>query len=191
MFDLDQAIAEWRKQMLAAGIQSPVPLDELEMHLRDEIERQTQSGLSAQLAFESAVQRIGQAKTLKSEFAKTDRTKAMARRGLKRFLIIVFSASVVALNINLASELKAICLIDLLLLSFFLSFTASSQTPGNAADSKRRSRMAWAGQLLMGLCGLLIVFSSHSIFSLMTAISICILFVLALRQQTRATTARS
>ena len=39
MFDLEQSIRNWRKQMLAAGIKSPVPLDELEIHLRDEIER--------------------------------------------------------------------------------------------------------------------------------------------------------
>ena len=38
MFDLEQAIAEWRKQMLAAGIKAPVPLDELESHLREEVE---------------------------------------------------------------------------------------------------------------------------------------------------------
>jgi len=37
MFDLEQAIIAWRQQMLAAGIKSPVPLEELENHLRDEI----------------------------------------------------------------------------------------------------------------------------------------------------------
>ncbi len=30
MFDLENAIADWRRQMLAAGIQTPVPLEELE-----------------------------------------------------------------------------------------------------------------------------------------------------------------
>ena len=39
MFDLEQSITNWRKQMLAAGIKSPVPLEELEIHLREEIER--------------------------------------------------------------------------------------------------------------------------------------------------------
>jgi hypothetical protein len=45
MFNLEQSIIEWRKQMLAAGIKTPVPLDELEIHLREEIERQMASGL--------------------------------------------------------------------------------------------------------------------------------------------------
>jgi|SRR5437867_1623996 len=32
---LEKAIAEWRRQMLAAGVKTPVPLDELGSHLRD------------------------------------------------------------------------------------------------------------------------------------------------------------
>jgi hypothetical protein len=56
--------------MLAAGIKTPVPLEELEIHLRDEIERQAASGLNAQKAFEIATEKIGQAHTLKLEFKK-------------------------------------------------------------------------------------------------------------------------
>jgi hypothetical protein len=70
MFDLEQSIADWRKQMLAAGIQTPVPLDELETHLREEIEQQMKSGINSQQAFENSVHRIGHADELKSEFKK-------------------------------------------------------------------------------------------------------------------------
>ena len=70
MFNLEQAIAEWRRQMLAAGIKTPVPLEELEIHLREEIERQVQSGTEAQSALEAAVQKIGRAGVLKNEFQK-------------------------------------------------------------------------------------------------------------------------
>lgn len=70
MLDLEKLIAEWRKQMLAAGIKSPVPLEELEIHLREEIKRQTKSGLNEQRAFEIAVQQIGSGKVLQLEFAK-------------------------------------------------------------------------------------------------------------------------
>jgi hypothetical protein len=72
MFDLEQSIAQWRQQMLAAGIKSPVPLEELESHLRDEIERQTQSGASEQEAFQQTVLEIGQANELKAEFVKNN-----------------------------------------------------------------------------------------------------------------------
>ena len=70
MFDLEKQIVEWRKQMLAAGIKSPVPLEELEIHLREEIERQIKSGQNEQQAFEIAVQIIGNANMLKNEFKK-------------------------------------------------------------------------------------------------------------------------
>jgi hypothetical protein len=70
MFDLEQAVADWRRQMLAAGIQTPVPLEELEIHLRDEIERQVKSGMRQQKAFELATRQIGQAGVLKKEFKK-------------------------------------------------------------------------------------------------------------------------
>ncbi len=74
MFDLEKPIADWRQQMLTAGIKSPTPLEELEIHLREEIERQVKSGLNDQDAFNFAVQKIGQASALKSEFAKAGGT---------------------------------------------------------------------------------------------------------------------
>ena len=44
MFNLGKAIAEWREETLAAGIGTPVPLDELENHLREDVKNQIQSG---------------------------------------------------------------------------------------------------------------------------------------------------
>ncbi len=79
MFNLEQAIPEWRRQMLAAGIKTPVPLEELESHLRDEIERQMKSGLSAQQAFGIAMKKIGQARELKREFKKVSAPMEMQK----------------------------------------------------------------------------------------------------------------
>lgn len=70
MFNLEQSIAEWRKQMLAAGIKSPVPLEELESHLREEIEAQVHSGKNEQQAFEATVLHMGQGQELRIEFSK-------------------------------------------------------------------------------------------------------------------------
>jgi hypothetical protein len=72
MFDLEKSIADWRQQMLAAGIKMPVPLEELEIHLREEIERQVKSGLNEQNAFEISAQTIGEVRSLKIEFKKID-----------------------------------------------------------------------------------------------------------------------
>ena len=68
MFDLEQSMAEWRRQMLAAGIVSPEVLDELEMHLRDDVEAQESAGLSTQEAFALAAKRMGQPGNIKTEF---------------------------------------------------------------------------------------------------------------------------
>jgi uncharacterized membrane protein YciS (DUF1049 family) len=70
VFDLETAVADWRRQMLAAGIQAPVPLDELENHLREEIERGIKSGLDEAQAVTRAVQSIGQIGALRNEFNK-------------------------------------------------------------------------------------------------------------------------
>jgi hypothetical protein len=70
MFNVEKSISEWRKQMLAAGIKTPAPLAELEIHLREEIERQVKSGLSEQNAFEIAAEKTGRPRELKTEFRK-------------------------------------------------------------------------------------------------------------------------
>jgi hypothetical protein len=70
MFEIEQSVADWRQQMLAAGIRSPVPLEELESHLREQVERHMQAGFSAQTAFECAVKLIGPGDALKGEFEK-------------------------------------------------------------------------------------------------------------------------
>ena len=72
--------------MLAAGIKSPVPLEELEIHLREEIERQMKSGSNEQKAFEISVQQIGQPKVLDNEFKKSERT-FMKRIGINPWLL--------------------------------------------------------------------------------------------------------
>ena len=70
MFDLEQSIAAWRRQMLAAGVKNPNDLDELESHLREEVKRQTRLGASTKRAFEVATECIGQPAALQCEFAK-------------------------------------------------------------------------------------------------------------------------
>jgi hypothetical protein len=70
MFNLDQAIAEWRRQMVAAGIKTPATLEELENHLREDVEEQRRSGINAQDAFKVAAQRVGPPGALKAEFRK-------------------------------------------------------------------------------------------------------------------------
>jgi hypothetical protein len=86
MFNLDQCIVEWRLQMIAGGIASPVPLDELESHLRDDVAEQVRLGVGAPQAFEAAVQRLGHAHSLKLEFNKVG---TVERKQMKRVLAVI------------------------------------------------------------------------------------------------------
>lgn len=87
MFDLDQAIADWRRQMAHQGITDPDVLDELESHLRDVFEELVQWGLNPQEALEAAVRQMGQAESLTVEFKRAHgRIRALVRR-LKSFAL--------------------------------------------------------------------------------------------------------
>lgn len=78
MFSLDEEITKWRRLMLAKHVASAEALDELECHLRDDVAEQLRAGLSAEMAFEAAVERIGQANLLRREFEKIDETPEVA-----------------------------------------------------------------------------------------------------------------
>jgi len=68
MFDLNTAILEWRRRMVGGGVTQPEVLDELESHLREDVERQTRAGAVPEDAFELAAKRLGEAAMLKAEF---------------------------------------------------------------------------------------------------------------------------
>lgn len=115
MFDLEIKIAEWRKQMLAAGIKTPVPLQELESHLRDEIEGQVKSGLAEEEAYTAAVQKIGTAQGLRNEFWKVkDARRAQEAKNVQ----LVAFAGMIAVALMVGS-----CVI------FRIGFASQQSTP--------------------------------------------------------------
>jgi hypothetical protein len=70
MFNLEQAILAWRRQMWAAGIKDPCVVDELESHLREDIRAFVSAGKSEAEAFQLAVLLLGNAGPLRTEFNK-------------------------------------------------------------------------------------------------------------------------
>jgi hypothetical protein len=103
MFNLDQAIIEWRRRMAAGGIKTPAVLDELESHLREDVERQMRTGVSAERAFEEAVKKIGPAGALKNEFKKS------AVAGVWEKLMIAIAALFVAFGVFLSTVTLIFC----------------------------------------------------------------------------------
>lgn len=59
MFDLETAFQEWRRQMSVGGMASRKVLDELEAHLREDVEEQMTRGVNAGEAFASSVANMG------------------------------------------------------------------------------------------------------------------------------------
>jgi hypothetical protein len=70
MFNLEQSISEWRRQMLAAGLKTPTPLNELESHLREDMRALLATTEPEALAFQLAVSRLGTPGPLQTEFNK-------------------------------------------------------------------------------------------------------------------------
>ncbi|MGO8838223.1 MAG: permease prefix domain 1-containing protein [Limisphaerales bacterium] len=141
MFNLEQAIVEWRRQMLAAGIKTPVPLEELESHLREEIEWLVKSGLDEQTAFAAAVQKIGSGHMLRNEFGKVEPARATRRQYF--FLEIIFMAGLLLIPLVTASQ--AFCFKD----GGFSDMTFGQQTAILAA-AVTFSLLAWGMRLGFG-----------------------------------------
>lgn len=88
MSDLETRIATWRQQMLAAGMKAPVPLDELENHLRDAVEHHLNAGADAAVAFEAAVHRLGAPAQLEQEFQQIN-AQTFMKKNLRTILIVI------------------------------------------------------------------------------------------------------
>ena len=72
MFNLNRQILKWRIGLMMRGAFEKADLDELESHLRDEIDALMPLGLSEEEAFYKAAQRLGDAKFLRQEYLKNN-----------------------------------------------------------------------------------------------------------------------
>src|SRR5438045_8324536 len=103
MPSLDQNIAQWRQRMSAGGIKSPAVLDELESHLREDVERRERLGVAKDHALEMAIQQIGQPGALKAEFARSETGEL---KYMKRAIII--SAGIIGVLVGMAFVMPAV-----------------------------------------------------------------------------------
>jgi hypothetical protein len=113
MPDVESQIANWRRDMSSAGIKSTTLLDELEGHLRDDIEHQMRSGEDMERAFAAAAGHIGRARELRSEFQKIQSTLFMnltpaTNRRLRELLVVIALVAIqVALILPVVAKVKA------------------------------------------------------------------------------------
>lgn len=88
MFNLDRAIADWRRHLALNGLHRPELLDELECHLRDDIENNLGAESTLKDAFAHATARIGQPTLLRCEFNKLSVLQLLHERTKQAFLIL-------------------------------------------------------------------------------------------------------
>ena len=73
--------------MLAAGIKTPVPLEELESHLCEEVQKLTASGMKPQVALAAAIKTIGLPIPLQAEFTKVDNKSRLTEQYVIKVLV--------------------------------------------------------------------------------------------------------
>src|ERR1051325_9357779 len=79
-FDLNENISKWRGSLAQSSTVRPEELDELELHLRDSMERLRARDLSEEEAFFVAARRLGTPDTLTREFARANPTRVWQAR---------------------------------------------------------------------------------------------------------------
>jgi len=84
MFDLDTAIGAWRKSLVYKRSIMKEDLDELERHIRDEVEIQVTRGLTEEDAFRRSVRKMGSIPVIDSEYKKIYWGKISRRRKIKQ-----------------------------------------------------------------------------------------------------------
>ncbi len=87
MFDLEKAVAAWRRTLHHRRAFLREDLDELESHLRDHVERLVAQGQPDEEAFRSAVRRMGDYGSIEAEYRKVFWLKLKHKRALLRELI--------------------------------------------------------------------------------------------------------
>jgi hypothetical protein len=150
MFDLEKAIEEWQRQMRAAGIRTPAPLDELESHLREDVATQMTAGCEASQAFQRAVSSLGAPAALQAEFAsarlprehrdRTLRLCCLAAGALVYACPLLLNASRILGQMDSADGRLAMAAFALTLLSLFAGFPACRFLPV-IAEPRTRTRI--------------------------------------------------
>jgi hypothetical protein len=172
MFNLEKSITEWRRQMLSAGIKSPVPLEELEAHLCEEIEQLVKSGRSESEAFRSAVQTIGRARVVHGEFKKIAPSIGATKWKLMEILFAIMASAVPLLICAELFRFKTT--------RSSVDFTFDQQISGLAAMGLF-ALFAWGGRLSYKIFPIVLSKRRRDIITIFCALPVMLWWVVFLR----------
>jgi hypothetical protein len=165
MRNLEEKIADWREQMAAGGVKSPTVLDELESHLREEIDIRLACGDSESDAFERGVVWIGTPGAIQAEFNKVERTGRLPMKiGATVWAVLSLGEAVVLSGLMFSGTLHLLvathifCLAAGYLASFVTGglavYYAYRHWFGNFSTAQRQSverAVLWFSQAAAGL----------------------------------------
>ncbi len=99
MFKLEDRIQDWRRTLSNEDVCDAADLEELELHLREEMANLTETGLSRAEALMIASRRLGDIKTLTQEFAKVNTGTVFRKRllwmsiGILGYMLVTYCAT--------------------------------------------------------------------------------------------------
>jgi len=101
MFELENAVADWRNQITAGGVCTQADVAELEDHLREQTQRLGGGGLTPEEAFLVAARRLGDTASLTHEFRKVNARPMFMRlfwmiAGILVYLLVMSASAAVA-----------------------------------------------------------------------------------------------
>lgn len=176
MFELNQAIAEWRAGCAGQQTMTDTDLEELEGHLREEIDHLVLTGLSEEEGFLIATRRLGDTSTLSKEFAKVNTSEIWKRRTfwmLSGILISLLASSiakvlsgggslllsVMKLNPYVAGVIGSILYIIFFLLLLFLLFLGIRKVATRFYRKNKQASLLFNSAASIILLGILSIFS--------------------------------
>ena len=86
MFDLEKAIGSWRRQFRYSRLFHKEDVDELERHIRDQVDYLVRVGRPEKVAFQEAVREMGGLVEAEPEYRKIYWMKIQHKRGVLREL---------------------------------------------------------------------------------------------------------
>lgn len=102
MFNLNEQIGKWRTSLMQSQTLATADIDELESHLREEIQSLKQLKLSDEEALLIAARRLGNTHNLSNEYAKINQGRVLAQKtscmigGVLIYMVIISCARVVS-----------------------------------------------------------------------------------------------
>jgi hypothetical protein len=181
MFDLNERINEWRGSLSGSAVLSEQDLNELESHLREEIENLTDSKLSAEEAFLIATHRLGRAGSLTAEFAKINGLGILRTRlfwmivGVLTYMLVmqfsaaasqacVFLGGIAGLKGYGSGVVSSASEILILGATLFLCYRLCRQRTGGSAFNRWANGFRARTILLAALAASLVVLATAQIF---------------------------